>query len=605
VWATKTESAKTRGDGTVAEGIVKLLLDGQQRITTLYGIIRGRPPRFFEGDPATFSNLYFHVEREDFRFFSPVAMRDNPLWFDVTALTKPDGVGQAAQRLMGQPDFQTSFSTYFSRLQAVATIPQTTFHVEEVTGEDKTVDVVVGIFNKVNSGGTKLSKGDLALAKVCAEWPGAREEMNGVLAKYRKAGFDFRLEWLLRCVNAVVTGEALFDFLADIGPSEFREGLTDAEKAVDTLLNLIAARLGLDHDRVLGSRYSLPLLARYITARGGSLPDTREQGSILYWYVHTMLWGRYAGSTESVLNQDLRLIENADGALDRLIGQLRSQRGDLRVQPIDFGGWSRGARFYPLLYMLTRTGHARDWGTGIELQNHLLGSLARLEVHHVFPQARLYKHGYTRPEVNALANLTFLTQETNLKVSDRDPAEYLEEIAAKQPGALESHWIPMDRELWKVERFRDFLEVRRGLLADAANLLLDGLLGSMSVEVGPMPAVLDRPAVEVGGVAGEDEERLINELNDWIAAKGLPRGEVMYEILHTDSKEPVALLDLAWPDGLQAGLSHPVALLVDEGTETESAANEAGFRFFTDPQEFRDYVEREILAQQDAKLDAV
>ena len=51
-------------------------------------------------------------------------------------------------------------------------------HVEEVTGEDKTVDVVVNIFNKVNSGGTKLSKGDLALAKICAEWPEARGEMK-------------------------------------------------------------------------------------------------------------------------------------------------------------------------------------------------------------------------------------------------------------------------------------------------------------------------------------------------------------------------------------------------------------------------------------------
>ena len=45
------------------------------------------------------------------------------------------------------------------------------------TGEDKTIDDVVDIFNRVNSGGTKLSKGDLALAKVCAGWPEARQEM--------------------------------------------------------------------------------------------------------------------------------------------------------------------------------------------------------------------------------------------------------------------------------------------------------------------------------------------------------------------------------------------------------------------------------------------
>ena len=56
------------------------------------------------------------------------------------------------------------------------------------------------------------------------------------------------------------------------------------------------------------------------------------------------------------------------------------------------------------------------------------------------------------------------------------------------------------------------------------------------------------------------------------------------------------MLDLAWPDGLQEGLSQPVALLIDEGQETEEAANRAGYRYFTDAESFRAYVRKEILA---------
>ena len=37
VWSTESKSAAARGDGHLAPGIVKLLLDGQQRITSLYG----------------------------------------------------------------------------------------------------------------------------------------------------------------------------------------------------------------------------------------------------------------------------------------------------------------------------------------------------------------------------------------------------------------------------------------------------------------------------------------------------------------------------------------------------------------------------------------
>ena len=70
--------------------------------------------------------------------------------------------------------------------------------------KEKTVEVVVYIFNRVNSGGTKLSKGDLALAKICAAWPEARAEMNSRLERWKRAGFHFKLEWLLRCVNSLI-----------------------------------------------------------------------------------------------------------------------------------------------------------------------------------------------------------------------------------------------------------------------------------------------------------------------------------------------------------------------------------------------------------------
>ena len=59
---------------------------------------------------------------------------------------------------------------------------------------------------------------------------------------------------------------------------------------------------------------------------------------------------------------------------------------------------------------------------------------------------------------------------------------------------------------------------------------------------------------------------------------------------------PLAIFDLAWPEGLGQGLRRPVALLLDEGPEIEAAANRAGFRFFKGIEEFRAYVRREILA---------
>ena len=62
-----------------------------------------------------------------------------------------------------------------------------------------------------------------------------------------------------------------------------------------------------------------------------------------------------------------------------------------------------------------------------------------------------------------------------------------------------------------------------------------------------------------------------------------------------ENGQTIAILDLAWPEGLQEGLSQPVALLIDEGRDTEEAANSQGFRFFTDVDTFKKYVGSEIL----------
>ena len=377
VWIVRSDEALTRGDGPITPGVVNLLLDGQQRMTTLYGIVRGKPPIFFDGDEKIITGLYFHLDDEVFEFYQPVKMKDDPFWINVTEVMQ-EGAALIFTKLNTKMDVQSKMAEYLGRLTAIDQIKEVDLHNEKITGQDKTVDIVVEIFNKVNSGGTKLSKGDLALAKICASWPEARDEMKNRLQKWASAGFDFTLEWYLRNINAILTGEALFSALKDIDTTTFKNGLLEAEKKIDSLLNLISSRLGLDHNRVLGGRGALPVLSKYLSEHGTARLDHKERDKLLYWYVHTSLWGRYAGSTESVLRQDLSLIQEKEGALERLIENLRKNRGDLTVHEQDVSGWSKGARFYPLIYLLTRVCGSKDWGTGVDLSSHMLGKLNTL-----------------------------------------------------------------------------------------------------------------------------------------------------------------------------------------------------------------------------------
>lgn len=602
VWATQSETAEHRGNEALASGIVKLLLDGQQRITSLYGVVRGNPPAFFDGKSESFTGLRFHLGREEFAFYQPIKMQDDPLWIDVTHLLKSGytGLGLYLSKLSQDPSNGNAVADYAGRLSRILAIQEIDLHVEEVTGQDKTIEVVVDIFNKVNSGGTKLSKGDLALAKICAEWPDARDNMKDKLKSWRDRGFSFDLDWLLRNMNAILTGEAKFQFLHNIAPKEVQDGLKRADKAINRALNLVSDRLGLDHDQVLFGRYAFPVLTRYFDKKGSQL-DLGEENKLLFWYIQSGMWGRFSSSVESFLDQDLGLIDNPDHGVDRLIEQLRLWHGGLKVEPGHFAGWSLGARFYSVLYMLTRVGDAKDWGTGLSLKKNLLGALSSLEVHHIFPKAQLYKKGHTRPEVNAVANFCLLTKETNLKISDDLPEIYFPKIEAAHPGALASQWIPTDPELWKIENYHLFLEARKKLLADATNLFMLDLLGgddSLLQTSAPVDQILTIPVFTKGGIQSEDEEKVLSELNEWVEQQGLPEGTFMYEAVDPLSSQPAAVFDLAWPNGLQEGLSRPVAVLLNEGQDVLRIANDFGYRYFTSVDDFRRYVETEILAMQ-------
>lgn len=594
VWATASEGAEHRGEGSLAPGVVKLILDGQQRMTSLYGVVRGRPPEFFEGNGKAFTDLRFHIGEETFGFYQPIKMRDDPLWIDVTELMRKGygGLGEVQSRLSSfPPEEQSRFVERLARLLSIVDIDM---HVEEVTGADKTLDVVVDIFNRVNSGGTKLSKGDLALAKICADWPDARDAMKGKLDEWEAMGYDFTLDWLLRSVNVLVTGEARFHYLHDRSADEIREGLKRAIRHIDTSLNLISGRLGLDHDRVLFGRFGIPIMVRYLDQKDSVTIEAADRDRLLFWFVQSGMWGRFSGSTESYLDKDLEALEGEGNGLERLIDQLRLWHGVLRVEPDHFSGWGKGARFYPVLYMLTRTAEACDWGNGLPLKANLLGNMNRLEVHHIFPKSRLYDHGFSLSQVNTLGNFCFQTKGTNLDISNRFPEEYFPEIEEAHPGALASQWIPMDPQLWRIDRYHEFIRARTELLAEAANRLMRDLLHGDDRWLSGTSTSRIEPGL-VGGIGSAAEEATLEEVSAWMEQQGLPGGAIAWELVDADTDRPMAIFDLAWPDGIQEELSDPVALLLNEEIAVVSMASAAGFRCFTTVEAFQEYVREEFL----------
>ena len=109
----------------------------------------------------------------------------------------------------------------------------------------------------------------------------------------------------------------------------------------------------------------------------------------------------------------------------------------------------------------------------------------------------------------------------------------------------------------------------------------------------PLAASVDREAL--GSIDSADEAAILSKLNQFALDQGLAAGQMAYEVFNENTGEVTAVLDLAWPEGLQAEFSRPVAVLIDEDDSVQIAANDADFRVFASPEAFKRYVEMEIL----------
>jgi len=240
--------------------------------------------------------------------------------------------------------------------------------------------------------------------------------------------------------------------------------------------------------------------------------------------------------------------------------------------------------------LLTRVNHARDWGSGVELSNTLLGRFSSLEVHHIFPKSTLYKKGYQKHQVNALGNYAFLTSETNGSISNKDPIEYIPEFIRLNPGAVESHWMPTDSYYFEIDNYMEFLIKRRELLADSTNSFLNSLIND-SVDKVEIRDYTNRTAE---AECQHEEDVILIEVSRWMSENGLHEGESNYQLTDEEGNE-LAIIDLAWPQGIQAGLSEPLALLINECSETQEVVNENGYKYFTYPDAFKAHISAQYL----------
>jgi len=166
-------------------GLTNVILDGQQRLTTLYLLLYGEiPPYYTEhdllNDPR---HLYFNLQTGEFQYYMKQKMEDNPLWQRVTdcySKNKVDAIDVTDKYHQFHPDLDykeilKDVNRNLTNLKNIRTIE---YPIQTVSPQAK-IDEAIDVFDRVNSQGTKLTDAELVLTHITGKWPKAREGTEG------------------------------------------------------------------------------------------------------------------------------------------------------------------------------------------------------------------------------------------------------------------------------------------------------------------------------------------------------------------------------------------------------------------------------------------
>ncbi len=477
-------------------GTTSVILDGQQRLTTLYLFTQNEIPPYYRAedirdDPR---GLHFDLDSGEFLYYTRQLMEGNPTWVSVTSCfdgTKIDVFRIAQDKAGPDGDPFALAQRYNDNLTALRNIAVQDYPVQTVPSH-ATITDAIDVFDRVNSQGTKLSDAELALAHVTGTWPHARREMKGRIEELRKQRFGVDLTFMIRGLTAVVRKRALFETIHGASREELEAGWKQLTRLLDYLVTVLPRWASIHSTEDLNTNNVLVPALVYLAIHGEKFDGERDLKRFIHWMYAASTWARYTSQTDQRLDHDVSVIVRTPNPWKELVDAIIDQRGRIDVKSADLEGRGPLHPLYRMTYVLAKANGAVDWFNGLPLDVPK-GSSYAIHSHHVFPQALLYREAGYDPEnhlhrqmVNEIANRAFLTGPTNMGLSDTRPSEYLADIESRYPGALQKQFIPLDRALWELERYPDFLAQRRELIAAAFNRQLDSLIEELepTVELG-------------------------------------------------------------------------------------------------------------------------
>ena len=514
LWETGADVGTKQVGGGTSDRVPKLLIvDGQQRLTSLYAVITGKPVLTKDFRQKQIQ-IAFRPSDATFEVADATSARDPELIPDITTLFEGKvrrAVNEFITRLeeaRGEPLGDEEEDLLAGRIEDVKDLADFRFQVVELTDLADEEDVAE-IFVRINSEGVELNQADFILTLMSVHWEKGRKELE----EFARAAVDPSFpqpspknqfinpspDQMLRAGVGVAFRRGklgtIYNILRgkDLETGRFSierrtEQFGRLEVVQDQVLDLTnwheflkaISHSGFRNKSMVTSENALiyTYILWLIGRSGFGLERKVLRGVIARWFFMAHTTRRYTSSPESQIESDLgRIGDLPDGDADAFCAELdRIVRGNLTGDYWDIqlpGGLDTSAARSPALYAY--------WAALNLLDAELLFSDQKIrdlsspgeaprsiERHHLFPKKHLSSLGIIEfRQVNAIANMAYLDWPDNAEISADDPRTYLPQMKANMdPVRWKRHeyWHALPTG-WEHMEYPAFLERRRTLMA--------------------------------------------------------------------------------------------------------------------------------------------
>ena len=534
----KNPDVKIKGGG-VAEGKT-VLIDGQQRVTALTAALAGKAVLNDDYESKrvkiAFNPLY-DGEDTPFAVLTPVIDKDSRWISDVAEFFAPDFDSWTFVNgyIEANPGCDPRVvNARITDLKAIATRQLGCI----VVAAECSIDEVTDIFIRINSKGAVLSQADFAMSKIAADEAHGGNMLRKAIDYYchlavkpefwttisqqdpefMASEYSSKAEWLkddkddiydpdyndvlrvsfmhmfgrgkLADLVSLLSGRDFEarDFKAEIADESFRKLHDGVVKFMSkgNFQDFTAAlrSAGFSSSQIIGSKGAVNFVYNlYLTLREDkSIPSTDVKRWVQRWYVMSVLTGRYSGSSESIMDRDMRRI--VDQGFIPFYEEIAASRladtfwdvtlpQDLATTSVRSGAW--------MAYVASQVRAADNtlFTNGFKVAD-VIANVG--DIHHIFPKAYLRK-AIDAPQrlYNQVANYTYLEKRINIAIGDKRPGEYFSQARDSiKSGAdyfgdiaderallsnLEANCIPEGIFGMSADDYEDFLAQRRVLMA--------------------------------------------------------------------------------------------------------------------------------------------